>query len=182
MLSIILSCDPLVGDTACQIRAIHLLYLYQLYNKGQVLSAEDLQYIRECQMLTLLTEAKLLEFNIIDTEAICLKKINLAPELFANYTVNGKFIAKAQANVALRALMFLQIICKPHFFEEGLDKYLQVGFLYKSSSQQHIPLIPCFISTQLMLHYLKYTQALLIINMQRIVVNSLGSKECLWRS
>ena len=183
MLSIILNCDPLVGDTACQIRAIHLLHLYHLHNQGQAFSEADVLYIQQCQMLTILTEAKFLEFHIIDTESINLKKIALAPELFVNNTVNSKFIAKAQANIARRSLEFLTLIYEPNFFEAELGKYMELDSLYKSSSKQHIPIIPCFMSTQLMLYYLKQRQSLLKVTIKRLAVDQvLDSKECLWRS
>ena len=175
----ILHCDPLVGETACQIRAIHLLHLYNQVQKDLTLTPVELEYINYCELLTKSKEDRFGEFNMIDSGTINTSKVT---HLYKSQELTSKVIALKQSKIAAMGVEFMQSIAPVSFFQDHLDKYLENEFLYKSSSKKHLSVIPCFISTQLMLLHLMNTNSLLIINLKRILVHDYTHKDLVWRS
>jgi len=78
------------------------------------------------------------------------------------------FIAKAVEKIAKESIDFLKVNA-PSL--DGIAKYFEDDYLYmtkgKNKHATQIKLLPCFISTHLMLQVLKTNHALLIINLER---------------
>ena len=161
LLKKLVSYDPLVGDTACQIRATHLLSLYQsiLERNPCHISEDESKYIDYCQHLTGLTKIPKSQRSTI---------------------------AEQQSFIAKQGIEFLKNVHASLSENQLLHNYLNVNLLSKISAQsksQSIAILPCFISTNMMLQYMKNTAALLIINIKRmIVMEDQSGTEHLWRS
>ena len=53
VLSFILSLDPLVGDTACQLYSAHLLLLFLKIQGNQSLLSGEIEFLNACKILTI---------------------------------------------------------------------------------------------------------------------------------
>ncbi len=168
----ILSCDPLISDTACQLRVIYLLHLYQAIQAHRI-SDEALRYIQDCYTLTQVSEKvidPILEVAISQRTVIP-KGMRFYDSAHQEITSKNKkegLIAGLKAKVASESIEFIR-----HFQsskDSFVDYFNKDNALFISSSQQKIPLLPCYINTQLMLRALKEERGLLIVNMKRIIV------------
>jgi hypothetical protein len=177
-LKLLLQCDPLVGDTACHIRAIHLLFIYHLIlKKIQQASSEQEEIIlpisqSHLDACLILSQAKLQERD--EHGIIISEKTDYSAQVLGkdSKTKKEKTIAKLRATVASESLNFLRTYYSSiALFVDGLEKYLhQESFLYLNSREQHIPILPFYISCKIALDIIQREKHLLIIDIKRIAV------------
>ncbi|MCD6046944.1 MAG: hypothetical protein K0S08_591 [Gammaproteobacteria bacterium] len=177
LLTILLHCDPLVGDTACHLRAIHLLFLYHHIQKQiQAVASEQ-------EEIDLLVKKDFLEASLLLTKAQTSKldptglligqKTNTEiPELSKlSRTKKDALIAEARQKVATETLGFVKSYYQSikDFFTDNLSRYLlQEDFLYLSSKKVHTPILPFYLSCKIMLDILAREKLLLIVHIKRL--------------
>ena len=180
-------CDPLLGDTACQIPAIKLVSLTHTDTLNEEQFVQATQYIQQCRILTDISHKIYGEFMSGVTQFTDIKKLDpklVATEKLSTPTKINTFIAKTRSHVASQGIQFLMDKTGLDFFNDGLEKYLNKEFLYLSSSKIRISILPCFISTKMMLNIIKQDQSLLIVNLHRVVERPkqfLGSENICYR-
>lgn len=106
----ILANDPLVGDTACQNRAVYLAYLARKVRRNKCLNQAELEFIENCRELT---EAKATTRNsmgiIIDERGKNLKDLDAVtfPENCKSNNAKNTYLAQKKQAVAAESLSFL---------------------------------------------------------------------------
>jgi hypothetical protein len=181
LLDLILKCDPFLRDTACQIRVINLLNIYAIIEQTtpekslpKELEASYIRYILLCDMLTKFGNKKYSELKAIDIQS------SIHPDIIPSYPLDSptkkeKFITEAKSEVAEESIKFLKTHHHIHF-DERFEQYFNHDFIYINSSQIHITLLPCFISTQIMLDFIKHQESLLIVNLTRKTSDNITSQ------
>jgi len=168
---LILACDPLVCDTACQIRACTLLQIYTtLQNNPQYLPISDQDYINHCRILTSISEREMDVSDTLISEKTDLSKISKADIEKYGLSSNKKkehFVGKIRLTVADQSLKQFRQLTPQLKYDDGLLKYFQDDYLYIENSKSKIPIIPFYLSVKMMLNFLYQYNKLLILNIKQ---------------
>ena len=166
-LSFILSLDPLVGDTACQLYSTYLLLLFLKLQSNQPLLSEEIELLNACKILTI---------TAVDqpdpSGCIISRKVN--PEILSSEisskTQREKRVKEARKYVATSTFDFFSIFFQRlDFFDEMMCKYPSAKTnLFISASHCQTPLLPFYISCKIMFYILKEYHSLLIVNLKRL--------------
>lgn len=170
----ILRCYPLIGDAACQIRAIYFLHLYEsiIRNNDTSIQVENLQLIENSLVLTAIADHEYDPFKILTSEKSNLSKI--PDDVVTKYGLKSKskktrYINEIRAKVAKTSADFLCQMFTEIYYNEEIKKYLTTTFLYLSLSGKHVPILPCYLSCKMMLDFLAMHDQLLTIKLTRII-------------
>lgn len=106
----ILANDPLVGDTACQNRAVYLAYLARKVRRNKPLKQTELDFIENCRELTEAKQTTRNAFGIITDERG--KNLNdldaiVFPEEAKSNKSKNRYLAQKKQAVAAESLGFL---------------------------------------------------------------------------
>lgn len=170
-LNTILCCDPLVSDTACQIRAIYLVYLYHNILQKTELSHEEKQFINDCELLS----QDILTIYQNDIQGFILTQMSKGDIKFIDE--KGNELSKNQKTVLIAnvkskvASMGIEFIRRYSHASDDFQSFFGAESTYISSSKIRIHVLPCYLNTQLMLRSLKQNNFLLIVNLTRIHIH-----------
>jgi len=152
LLQFILTLDPLVGDTACQLRAMFLVHLY--HQAEQQANQQNFS---------------LLEHKSFFDSALLLSNYDLKEEdsiyIPTPKVIKHNNLGKHKKAVASKCVTFASDYQAKHM---NFEHYQPASPPYISTSHQKIPLIPCYISTHSMLRFLSNSGYLLLIDMRRL--------------
>ncbi|NNM60534.1 MAG: hypothetical protein HKM04_12080 [Legionellales bacterium] len=175
LLKFVLHCDPLVGDTQCQIRAIHLLYLYEKISEGNSLSKDEIKYINAC---LLLTDSKIHQHNEFGQVLYEDNDLEIVIQLYKNLTKTAitkrgaqVLIGEAREYISKEGQEFINA-----FLETEYPTGSQIRPFFKisedelslSSYRKHVLIYPQYAITKVLLDFLAEKNRLIIINLTRL--------------
>lgn len=149
----IVSIDPLVGDSACHIRAVYQAYLA---SKSSLTDLE-VEYLNFAEFLTTVKQVERDAFEIIIEEKIDSDKV--------------KTKAISQAEMAKRKKLVADMAIK--FFEESCEKLQQVeiknlGKRIMKASKVDFPVLSLYLSAKMMLYACSVNKIPLFVYLKRL--------------
>ena len=165
--------DPLVSDTACHLRAAYLVALLRKVRR-QPISADENAYLQTCKLLTQTKDREYDAFGLITREVTNIKLLpqteveryleaNPAKKEMSNNARNAT-MADYKKRIASTTLLQLTESSMRSYPKASMDKLTSK---IKTNSVE-IPVLPLFLSAELMLSYAALNAIPLAVNIRRI--------------
>jgi hypothetical protein len=150
----ILAIDPLVGDTACQNRAVYLAYLARKVRRNKPLNSIELEFIENCRVLTEVKDTQRNEFGVITSErSKKLEALNPAvfPDNVKSNTSKNTYLSQKRRVVAEQSLAFLINKTKGMTFFAPLLRPANPPATLPMNNVP-VPVLPFYLSLKMMLN------------------------------
>ena len=159
----ILKNDPLIGDTACQNRAIYLVCIAERVRLGIPLTKEEEQFLEDCEFLTKIKKDT--EYYLkIQNEGIIIKKeeigksLDLSSALFPasvkSKCARDRYISQKKAEVAKASLLFMLKNLADLQISAEMTPDNEYTFGALTISNNSIPIFPFYLSVKLFIKIL----------------------------